>query len=84
SLPTYPFARERYWVPAVAASATAGATARLHPLLHRNTSDLAGQRFSSRFSGEEFFLKDHVVGGQRVLPGVAYLELARAAVEQSL
>ncbi|WP_418116364.1 SDR family oxidoreductase [Variovorax sp. NFACC27] len=56
----------------------------LHPLVHRNTSSLAEQRFSSVFTGEEFFLADHVVKGQRVLPGVAYLELARAAVVQAL
>ncbi len=55
----------------------------LHPLLHENTSDLSEQRFSSRFSGEEFFLADHVVRGRRILPGVAYLEMVRAAVEQS-
>src|SRR5882762_5081273 len=52
----------------------------LHPLLHRNTSDLSAQRFSTRLSGEEFYLRDHVVAGSRVLPGVAHLEMARAAV----
>jgi acyl transferase domain-containing protein len=55
----------------------------LHPLLHRNTSDLGAQRFSSVLTGEEFFLSDHRVEGVRVLPGVAYLEMARAAIEQS-
>src|SRR5262249_30609951 len=30
--------------------------------------------------GDEFFLRDHVVQGEPVLPGVAYLEMARAAV----
>ena len=55
----------------------------LHPLVHRNTSDSSGQRFSSTFKGEEFFLRDHVVQGQRVLPGVAHLEMARAAVAQA-
>ena len=34
--------------------------------------------------GEEFFLRDHVVQGQKVLPGVAQLELAREAAQQSL
>ncbi|WP_230646947.1 polyketide synthase dehydratase domain-containing protein, partial [Bradyrhizobium sp. Leaf401] len=34
-------------------------------------------------TGEEFFLADHVVGGARVLPGVAYLEMVRAAVARS-
>ncbi|MGO4790098.1 SDR family NAD(P)-dependent oxidoreductase [Paenibacillus sp. 2KB_20] len=85
SLPTYPFARERYWVPAagkpiVAATAEAG----IHPLLHKNTSDFTEQRFSSTFRGNEFFLSDHVVGKQKILPGVAYLEMARMAVMESL
>src|SRR5882757_7186863 len=50
----------------------------LHPLLHRNTSDLSAQRFSARLSGEEAYL--HGVNGARVLPEVAHLEMARAAV----
>ncbi|WP_316205884.1 polyketide synthase dehydratase domain-containing protein, partial [Bradyrhizobium sp. SZCCHNS1012] len=88
SLPTYPFARERYWVPAAApkmddvGSGKAGGSM-LHPLVHQNTSDLLEQRFSSTFTGEEFFLRDHVVQGSRVLPGVAYLEMARAAVTKA-
>ncbi|XXR37670.1 SDR family NAD(P)-dependent oxidoreductase [Sorangium sp. So ce375] len=85
SLPTYPFARDRHWVTQIQAKARiaqAAATV-LHPLLHRNTSDLSEQRFSSVFSGAEPFLADHVVAGSRVLPGVASLEMARAAVEQS-
>ncbi len=90
SLPTYPFAKECYWVPEsegesfANTAATSTITAMLHPLLHQNTSDLSEQRFSSTFTGREFFLTDHVVKGQRVLPGVAYLEMARAAVEQAI
>ncbi|MCP4154063.1 MAG: polyketide synthase, partial [bacterium] len=55
----------------------------LHPLLHQNTSDLSEQRFSSTFSGKEFFLNDHRVNGKKVLPGVCYLEMAGAAVEKA-
>ena len=52
----------------------AGASSRgLHPLVHRNTSDLNEQRFSSKFTGQEFFLRDHIVQGLKVLPGVAQL-----------
>ena len=83
SLPTYPFAKERYWIAASESAADEAAGPRgsaLHPLLHANTSDLAAQRFSSRFDGGEFFLRDHVIKDERVLPGVAYLEMARAAV----
>jgi polyketide synthase PksN len=69
-------------------SSSVVASSVLHPLLHRNTSDMSEQRYSSTFTGEEFFLKDHQVrtkgdGVQKMLPGVAYLEMVRAAVEQA-
>ena len=89
SLPTYPFAKERYWAHRVTTGAGLEANgpttipATLHPLLHRNTSDLTEQRFTSTFTGREFFLADHVVRGQKVLPAVAYLEMAREAVQQA-
>jgi polyketide synthase PksN len=89
SLPTYPFARERYWLPEIQEQpagrrdADLGRHAVIHPLLQQNISDFSEQRFTSTFTGQEFFLADHVVKGQRVLPGVAYLEMARAAVEQA-
>jgi polyketide synthase PksN len=87
-LPTYPFVKERYWITGSTGKETSVRTQNallphvhwLHPLLHRNTSNLWGQRFSSVFSGDECFLSDHIVGGRRMLPGVAWLELARAAV----
>ncbi|MFP3435963.1 polyketide synthase dehydratase domain-containing protein, partial [Paraburkholderia sp. SIMBA_061] len=47
---------------------------------HENTSDLHEQRFTSRFTGTEFFLADHQIHGQKTLPAVAYLEMARRAV----
>jgi acyl transferase domain-containing protein/SAM-dependent methyltransferase len=89
SIPTYPFARERHWIPITKKTVNKEqgqeltATARLHPLIHRNVSTLEEQKFSSRFSGQEFYLADHVVETQRMLPGVAYLEMARAAGELS-
>jgi polyketide synthase PksN len=91
SLPAYPFAKERYWIDVTAAPlvAAGAASAVLHPLLHRNTSDLSEQRYRSDFTGDEFFLTDHQVRTdehttQKVLPAVAYLEMARAAVEQAM
>ena len=89
SLPTYPFAKEHYWIETAGHHAATPTTAVLHPLLHRNTSDLSEERFRSTFTGAEFFLADHQLApnGQlalKVLPGVAYLEMARAAIEQAL
>jgi len=40
--------------------------------------------FRSVFNGREAFLADHVIQGQKILPGMAYLELARAAVAASV
>ncbi|QMU78257.1 SDR family NAD(P)-dependent oxidoreductase [Streptacidiphilus sp. PB12-B1b] len=86
SMPTYPFQGERHWLAGGTATepGPAAAPAQLHPLLHVNTSTLQGQRFTSVFTGEEFFLRDHRVRGERVLSGAACLELARAAVAASL
>ncbi|RDZ28512.1 SDR family NAD(P)-dependent oxidoreductase [Lysobacter silvisoli] len=39
--------------------------------------------FRSVFHGSEPFLADHVIQGQKILPGMAYLEIARAAVAAS-
>ncbi|WP_226001952.1 type I polyketide synthase [Paenibacillus sp. BJ-4] len=84
SLPTYPFAKERYWISVDEAKPADGVAANLHPLLHQNTSVLSEQRFSSTFSGQEFYLKDSVVDGRLVLSEAVCLEMARAAIEQSL
>lgn len=92
SLPTYPFARERYWVPEPSPASTGldfgskpvNSGDFLHPLLHKNVSSFRKQKYQSRFSGEEFFLKAHVIHGKRVLPGVAYMEMALQAVRSSL
>jgi acyl transferase domain-containing protein/NAD(P)-dependent dehydrogenase (short-subunit alcohol dehydrogenase family)/acyl carrier protein/SAM-dependent methyltransferase len=89
SLPTYPFVEESYWIPGLEAGscgrgvASPAPAAVLHPLVQQNTADLTEQRFSSRFTGQEFFLGDHLLGGQRVLSGVAQLEMARAAAERA-
>ncbi|CAM2011293.1 non-ribosomal peptide synthetase [Acanthopleuribacter pedis] len=75
SLPTYPFARERF----MAKRPVKKALHQLHPLVHENVSTLHQQAYRSRFDGGEFFLAEHVVRGEKLLPGVAYLEMARAA-----
>lgn len=40
---------------------TASSVPLLHPLVQSNSSTLEGQRYSSTFTGEEFFLAQHVV-----------------------
>lgn len=84
SLPTYPFAHEPYWPDIRCGEVGDNVSQAMHPLLHSNTSTLVEQRFTSRFTGSEFYLKDHLIAGRKVLPAVCYLEMARAAVLASL
>jgi acyl transferase domain-containing protein/enoyl-CoA hydratase/carnithine racemase/aryl carrier-like protein/SAM-dependent methyltransferase len=91
-LPLYPFAREHYWLEDERSAPGfngAGAATVLHPLLHANVSTLRQQRYRTTFDGSEFFLRDHRVRFgegriEHVLPGVAYLEMAAAAVADAL
>ena len=73
NLPSYPFLKERYWVMKTAAVS--------HPFMGWNVSTGEQLCFKILLSGEEFYLTDHKVGGENVLPGVAYLEMARFAAE---
>lgn len=76
SLPTYPFLKNRYWLDEQRNGAVEKG---LHPLIDVNSSTIYSEVFEKTFTGREFFLKDHIVGDRMVLPGVAYLEMARAA-----
>ncbi|GMU03302.1 hypothetical protein KH5H1_74240 [Corallococcus caeni] len=76
-LPTYPFARTRYW-------AEAGTPHAPPAVLGTRASSAEGTRFTHKLSGDEFFVRDHVIQGQRLLPGAVSLELARAAAVELL
>src|SRR5262249_15870404 len=39
------------------------------------------QRFTTRFTGKETFLAEHQIRARAILPGAAYLEMARVAGE---
>ncbi|WP_106793599.1 SDR family NAD(P)-dependent oxidoreductase [Aquimarina sp. Aq78] len=86
-LPSYPFAKERYWCNISKSNelirVPESSTTTIHPLLHQNTSDLSQQSYTTVFNGEEFFLKDHLVDGHKILPAVAYLEMAQVAINQA-
>jgi polyketide synthase PksN len=81
SLPTYPFAKESYWIPESEDTNKEERESNLHPFVHMNISTLREQKFISRFSGKEIFLSDYVVNGKKMLPKVAYIEIACKAGE---
>ncbi len=83
SLPTYPFAKERYWIESKAAvpAVNDDISRKLHPLLGNNTSTLNEQKYTTKFNGEENFIKDHEINGNKIMPGAAYIEMVRAGGE---
>ena len=83
-LPTYPFARERYWLSA-SDEGRYGEARSLHPLVDRVDPKLSlghGIAFQKVFRNTDLILRDHKVDGAPVLPATAHLEMALAAVSQ--
>ncbi|WP_067221784.1 SDR family NAD(P)-dependent oxidoreductase [Stappia indica] len=77
--PLYPFARERHWMDE--SLGVKDDRPAPHPMIHRNISGFAGPVFESSLRGPELFWADHKVRGRQILPGVAALEMARAAAD---
>jgi acyl transferase domain-containing protein/acyl carrier protein/SAM-dependent methyltransferase/NADP-dependent 3-hydroxy acid dehydrogenase YdfG len=84
SLPTYPFARERYWIPTSSKGDKKPAqelAMALHPMLdNQETENHFPQEvvFKKTFKKTEPVVRDHQVQGKCILPGVGYLEMAAA------
>jgi acyl transferase domain-containing protein len=78
ALPTYPFARERYWVSdsALHEQQRTPSVAQLHPLVSHNCSTLREISFASFLSDTGFYAVDHEVNGTGVFPAAGFLEMA--------
>ncbi|MBL3615775.1 polyketide synthase dehydratase domain-containing protein, partial [Bacillus sp. RHFS18] len=76
ALPTYPFLKNRLWVSNKAQTTSAAGTA---PLFDFSAGEC---RFYKTLSDSEYYVKDHVVHGNMVLPGAAIIEAAREAGER--
>ncbi|MBF0119062.1 MAG: SDR family NAD(P)-dependent oxidoreductase [Desulfobacterales bacterium] len=75
SLPTYPFAKERYWVK----NKKLNNETKLHPLIDKNVSTLKEQKFTTIISNNEFYSNDYIVSNQKTFPSTLYIEMARAS-----
>jgi polyketide synthase PksN len=81
SLPTYPFLKERYWIKLNKPILAEAMRGRLHPLVDYNASTLGAQRYVTILHSQAFYLADHIIAGNKLLPGAAYLEMARVAAK---
>ena len=90
-LPTYPFERIRHWKPETVKEKSASTqvnlganlsqNAKLHPIVDENVSNFKDQKFNTEIFGHEFYIKDHIVNKDKILPGTTYLEISRACGE---
>ncbi|WP_278287194.1 polyketide synthase dehydratase domain-containing protein [Cellulosilyticum ruminicola] len=84
SLPTYPFEKEKHWFTKKTNKVeNKKNTFRLHALVHENISDFEEQHFRSVFEANELIFEEHQINNQKLLPGVAVLEMVRAAAQLS-
>ncbi|MGN4848975.1 amino acid adenylation domain-containing protein [Bacillus cereus group sp. MYBK134-1] len=86
TLPSYPFAKNRYWIEELDKSLIEqkegnSHTEKIHALIDSNVSTFKEQKYMTTLQGTEFFIMDHIIGNYKVLPGVVYLEMARVAGE---
>lgn len=85
-LPSYPWQRERCWLPSPGARPHLPGQADGHPLLghHLQLADAAGSHVweSAVNVADRAILDDHRVQGIAVVPGAAWLEMARTAAAQ--
>ncbi|MCH2193536.1 SDR family NAD(P)-dependent oxidoreductase [Kordia sp.] len=82
SLPTYPFAKESYWITefntseAVQQKQNKVVGVNLHPLVSHNISTLRSIGFESSLHPNEYYAKDHKINDVAVFPGAGFIEMA--------
>ena len=82
SLPTYPFSGKFFWISDKEKKGKLLETPLIFPHCLLDTiriSSLKRQCYTKKLTGKEFFLNDHIINGEKILPGVIYIEMARAA-----
>lgn len=83
SLPGYVYNKQRYWKPKPdfnfgRSNGHTNATKSYFLLQENATPGVLD--FKAEFSGNENFLQHHLINGNKILPGVAYLEMVREAM----
>jgi acyl transferase domain-containing protein/pimeloyl-ACP methyl ester carboxylesterase/acyl carrier protein len=81
SLPTYPFTKESYWLP-VSSKLVNNNKKELSALIDKAEYLMSFEGeivFSKELKLHETIVKDHIINGQNIFPGVGYMEMAYQA-----
>jgi polyketide synthase PksN len=81
SLPTYPFTKESYWLP-VSSKLVNKNKKELFTLIDKTEYLMSFDGeivFSKELKLQETIVKDHIINGQNIFPGVGYMEMAYQA-----
>lgn len=81
-LPSYPWQRERHWLPATSEGYRLIERQRIHPLLGWPLKDAVAGWENILDPRTQPWLADHRIGGAVVLPGAAYVEMALAVARE--
>jgi len=81
-LPSYPWQRERHWLPTTSEGYRLIERKRIHPVLGWPLKDAVAGWENILDPRTQPWLADHCVGGAVVLPGAAFIEMALAAARE--
>ncbi len=79
SLPTYPFTKESYWLPVSSKNINGKELTALIDKTEYLMSFDGEIVFSKELKLQETIVKDHIINGQNIFPGVGYMEMAYQA-----
>lgn len=78
SMPTYPFHKSSFWYDNIEKSETSKDLAETFGMDESGIA-ISGQSFQIKFTRDDFFIANHVIEEEYVVPGAVYLELAALA-----
>ena len=86
SLPTYPFAKESYWISNFVPhkyqhQKTEHFPSQIHPFIGSNLSTFNEYIFKTKFNWNDFYLRDHLINNMPAWPGVAFIEMAHGVAK---
>lgn len=84
SLPCYPFEKEVCWLERTTDEIMCRPSGTIQKFAIENVSTLAEQKYVVTLTGQESYFVNHIVGGKKMLPATAYIEIIRMVVTQAL